>query len=86
MFMVAINIKHLKGEKIMPGRRFQESESIRRWIKAALKAGCDSPRSVQEWIAQKAVIQAPSIPTIGNVMKEEGYKPAGFKWEKEEGK
>jgi hypothetical protein len=66
----------------MPGRRFQESEQIRKWIRAALTAGCDSPREVQEWISQNADFQAPSIPTIGNVMKEEGYEPAGFKWEK----
>jgi hypothetical protein len=66
----------------MPGRRLQESESMRKWIRAALKAGCDSPRSVQEWIGQNADINSPSIPTIGNVMKEEGYQPAGFKWEK----
>jgi hypothetical protein len=66
----------------MPGRRFEESEKIRKWIRAALKAGCDSPRSVQEWIGQNTDMQAPSIPTIGNVMKAEGYTPAGFKWEK----
>jgi hypothetical protein len=82
MFLIAINIEHLKGEKIMPGRRFLESESIRKWIRAALKAGCDSPRSVQTWIGEHSEIQAPSIPTIGNVMKEEGYEPVGFKWEK----
>jgi hypothetical protein len=66
----------------MPGRSLQQSEKIRKWIRTALKAGADSPRTVLEWIEQNADIDAPSIPTIGNVMKEEGYQPAGYKWEK----
>jgi hypothetical protein len=70
----------------MPGRRLEESESIRKWIRAALKAGCDSPRSVQTWIEQNTESTAPSIPTIGNVMKSEGWEPIGYKWAKKGGK
>ena len=70
----------------MPGRRLQDSENIRKWIRTALKTGCDSPRSVQTWIEQNTESPAPSIPTIGNVMKEEGYEPVGFKWAKKVGK
>lgn len=83
MFMIVKYIKHLKGKKRMPGRRFQESEQIRKYIRAALKAGADSPKSVSEWIAKNTEIEPPSYPTIGSVMKEEGYKPVGFKWEKD---
>jgi hypothetical protein len=70
----------------MPGRRLVDSENIRKAIRTALKAGCDSPRSVQTWIEQNTESIAPSIPTIGNVMKEEGYEPVGFKWAKKGGK
>ena len=67
----------------MPGRSLNYSEKIRKWIRAALDAGADSPRAVSEWIAQNGEEEPPSFPTIGNVMKAEGYKPVGYKWEKE---
>jgi hypothetical protein len=70
----------------MPSRSFEEIAVMRKWMTAALKAGADSPRAVLEWIAQNSDINPPSIPTIANYMKEEGYKPAGFKWEKVKGK
>ena len=65
----------------MPGKKFAESEKIRKWIALALQNGCDSPRSVLEYIEQNSTITA-SIPTIGNVMKDLGYEPVGYKWEK----
>jgi hypothetical protein len=70
----------------MPGKRLEESERIRTRVRAALDAGADSPRTVLEWIEQNLSEPAPSIPTIGNVMKEEGYQPIGYKWKKLERK
>ena len=66
----------------MPSRPKKEIETMQKWIIAALKAGCDSPRSVQEWIGQNSDTSAPSIPTIAKTMREEGYEPVGYKWEK----
>ncbi len=70
----------------MPGKKFEDSEQIRKWIKAALEAGCDSPRKVQDWIDNRITGKAPSIPTIGSVMKDYGYQPVGYKWEQVSGK
>jgi hypothetical protein len=66
----------------MPRRTDEEGEAIRKLIMDALKDGADSPRQVQDWIGQNSEIEAPSIPTIAGVMRDVGYKPAGFKWEK----
>jgi hypothetical protein len=66
----------------MPSRTREENDAMRKWIIAALKAGEDSPRSVQEWIGQNSDIEAPSIPTIAKAMREQGWRPVGFKWEK----
>jgi hypothetical protein len=66
----------------MPNRPEEEIISMRKWIAAALKAGADSPRRVLEWIAQNSESEPPSIPTIAKVMREDGYEPVGFKWEK----
>lgn len=66
----------------MPSRPLEEILAMRKWITAALKAGADSPRSVQEWIGQNSDTTAPSIPTIAKAMREEGYEPVGYKWEK----
>lgn len=67
----------------MPGRKFAESEKIRKWIKMALKNGCDSPRQVLEYIEQNASdLESPTMTTIGYIMRDEGYIPAGYKWEK----
>lgn len=66
----------------MQTRRYVQGETLRKWIRAALKAGADNPKKVLEWIAQNGEIEPPSLPTIGNVMREEGYEPVGFKWEK----
>jgi hypothetical protein len=66
----------------MPRNTVEESLNIRKWIMAALKDGANSPRKVQTWIEQQSEITAPSIPTIAGVMKEEGYVPVGFVWEK----
>lgn len=59
-----------------------EIEVMNKWIRAALKAGMDNPRRVLEWIAQNADIEIPSTPTVTKVMREEGYEPTGYKWEK----
>lgn len=66
----------------MPNRPATEGEALRKWILAALKDGANSPRKVQSWIEQNSEIEAPSIPTIANVMKEEGYQPVGYVWAK----
>lgn len=66
----------------MPNRTEEQSIAIRKWILAALKNGMNSPRRVQDWIAQNADIEAPSIPTIAGTMREEGYQPIGYIWEK----
>ena len=55
---------------------------MRKWIQTALKDGANSPRRVLEWIAQNSESEPPSIPTIAKVMREEGYKPVGYIWEK----
>jgi hypothetical protein len=67
---------------IMPSRPFVEIVAMRKWIVAALKSGADSPRKVLEWIAQNSDDDTPSIPTIAKIMREEGYEPVGYKWEK----
>ena len=71
----------------MSGRKMEESIQIRRWIEAALRAGCTSPSRVLEWIEQEKDdgMDSPTLPTIGRVMKEKGYKPTGIKWEKKKG-
>lgn len=66
----------------MPNRTDEESAALRKWILAALKDGMNSPRKVQTWIEQNGDVEAPSIPTIAGVMRDEGYKPIGFIWEK----
>jgi formiminotetrahydrofolate cyclodeaminase len=66
----------------MPNRTEEESIALRKWILAALKDGANSPRRVQTWIEQKSDIQAPSIPTIANVMRDEGWEPIGYVWDK----
>jgi hypothetical protein len=66
----------------MPRNTVAESLTIRKWILAALKDGANSPRKVQLWIEQNGDIDAPSIPTIANAMRDEGYEPIGFVWEK----
>ena len=67
----------------MPNRPIKESVALRKWIEAALKDGANSPRKVQTWIEQNSELDAPSIPTIANIMKEFGYKPLGYIWAKE---
>lgn len=59
-----------------------EIEDMRKWVLAALKNGADSPRRVLEWIAQNTKKESPSIPTIAKMMREEGYEPIGYVWEK----
>jgi formiminotetrahydrofolate cyclodeaminase len=76
----------LKGKKDMPRNTVEESLAIRKWIQAALKDGANSPRKVQTWIEQNSDIYAPSIPTIANAMRDEGYEPIGFVWERKKGK
>ena len=72
-----------KANTSMPGKTFEEMEKIRKWVKAALAAGVDSPRAVRQFIAQHTrEIETPSLPTIGSIMRDEGYEPAGFKWER----
>jgi formiminotetrahydrofolate cyclodeaminase len=66
----------------MPNRTEEESIAMRKWIVAALKDGANNPRKVQTWIEQNSEIDAPSVPTIANVMREEGYEPIGFVWAK----
>lgn len=66
----------------MPSRTREESAVVREWILAALKKGMNSPRKVQDWIAQNTNIESPSVPTIAAVMKEEGWEPLGYIWEK----
>jgi hypothetical protein len=70
----------------MPSRPMTEIITMRKWMSAALKAGADNPKAVLEWIAQNSDFNPPSIPTIANFMKEEGYEPVGYKWEKVKGK
>jgi hypothetical protein len=69
----------------MPRNTVAESLNLRKWIQAALKDGARSPRKVQTWIEQNSDIDAPSLPTIANAMREEGYEPIGFVWEKKKG-
>jgi hypothetical protein len=66
----------------MPNLTEAERTAARKWIVAALRDGANSPRKVQTWIEQNSDIDAPSIPTISSVMRDEGYKPIGFVWEK----
>jgi hypothetical protein len=66
----------------MPSRPLKESIAIREWIKTALDSGSDSPRAVLEYIEQHSNIDPPSIATIGNIMKEMGYRPLGVRWVK----
>jgi hypothetical protein len=66
----------------MPSRPLEESNAIREGIREALEKGCDSPRSVLEYIEQNSTMRPPSIATIGNVLKEMGYAPLGVKWVK----
>lgn len=66
----------------MPNRTQSEIEVMEKWIAAALKSGADNPRRVLEWIAQNAESEPPSIPTIAKYMRNQGYEPVGFKWEK----
>jgi hypothetical protein len=68
----------------MPSRTIEESIAIRKWIEAALRGGAESPRAVKEFIEQNAsdLTPPPSIPTIGNIMKDMGYKPTSIKWKK----
>jgi NADH:ubiquinone oxidoreductase subunit E len=70
----------------MPNMPQQEIDDMRKWVLAALKAGADSPRRVLEWIAQNSEKRSPSIPTISKIMREEGYEPVGYVWEKTKGK
>jgi formiminotetrahydrofolate cyclodeaminase len=86
IFNVENSYLKLKGKKEMPNRTQEESNAIRKWILAALKDGANSPRKVQTWIEQNSDIFAPSIPTIANAMREEGYEPIGFVWDKKKGK
>jgi hypothetical protein len=64
----------------------EKSASMRKWVVAALKEGAVSPRKVQTWIEQKSDTTAPSLPTIALIMREEGWEPIGFVWEKKKGK
>lgn len=67
----------------MPGKPFAEMEKIRKWIRMALKHGATSPRQVLEYIEQNSNdFKAPSLPTIGNAMKAEGWSPKGSDWER----
>lgn len=68
----------------MPSRTIEESIQIRRWIEAAIAAGYRNPRAIREYIEQNSdITPPPSIPTIGNIMKDEmGYAPAGRDWKK----
>jgi NADH:ubiquinone oxidoreductase subunit E len=76
----------LQTEKVtMPNRSMPVNEEMRKWVVTALKAGADSPRRVLEWIAQNADKRSPSIPTISKIMREEGYEPVGYIWEKVKG-
>jgi hypothetical protein len=67
----------------MPSRPLEESNEIRKWIGAALDGGMESPRAVLEYIEQNSRLNPPpSISTIGNIMKEMGYRPLGVRWVK----
>ena len=66
----------------MPSRPFKESQAIREGIAEALDHGADSPRSVLEYIEQVSDMKPPTVSTIGNIMKDMGYKPVGVKWVK----
>jgi hypothetical protein len=71
----------------MPSRPLEVSIKIRQWVEAAIDGGYKNPRAIQEYIAQNADIDPPpSIPTIGNIMREMGYDPAGKDWIKRKGK
>ena len=67
----------------MPKRVEAEMDEMYKWVLAALKDGANSPRRVLEWIAQNTDKESPSIPTIAKIMREEGYEPIGYVWEKE---
>jgi hypothetical protein len=64
----------------------EKSADMREWVAKALKAGAVSPRRAQSWIEQNLGETAPSLPTIANIMREEGWEPIGFVWEKKKGK
>ena len=67
----------------MPSRTIEESIAIREWITKALAAGKDSPRTIKEYIEQYSELdRPPSVATIGNILKEQGYVPLGVRWQK----
>jgi hypothetical protein len=69
----------------MPRGTFERSVQIRTWIESALTDGAKSPSQVLEWIEQhkSKETEAPSLATIGRIMKEElGYTPIDKRWEK----
>jgi hypothetical protein len=60
---------------------FERSKEIREWIDEALAFGEDSPTAVQGWIeVHKSRSEAPSLATIGRIMREIGYIPVDGKW------
>jgi hypothetical protein len=67
----------------MPSRTIEDSIAIRAWIERALKDGKRNPRAIQEYIEQNSSLDpSPTLPTIGNIMKNLGYSPAGSDWVK----
>lgn len=70
----------------MPGRTLEESNEIRRLVKAALESGINTPRAVKEYIKKNSAIEVPSIPTITAVMKDLGYTLRKAVWEKAAGR
>lgn len=66
----------------MPSRPLEELNAIREGISEAIKKGCESPREVYEYIESVSTLKPPTITTIGKIMREMGYEPAGAKWEK----
>jgi hypothetical protein len=59
---------------------FERSKEIREWIDEALSFGADSPTTVQGWIETHKKGEAPSLATIGRIMRENGYIPVDGVW------
>jgi hypothetical protein len=68
----------------MPRGTFERSVQIRTWIEAALADEAESPSQVLEWIEQRKGkgVEAPSLATIGRIMREMGYIPIDRVWQK----
>lgn len=74
--------KKLSASLLLAFANKTKSSPARKWVRVALKSGANNPRKVQLWIDQNADIDSPSLPTLAAVMREEGYEPIGFVWEK----